>query len=59
MSKDYEAAIQKHNAACAAFRAAQDAYRALQIGDAEFLQARAARLAADAEFDVAFAKEAA
>jgi hypothetical protein len=59
MTKDYEAAIKKHNVASTAFRAAQDDYRARRIGDAEYLAARKAFNDASAEFDVAFAKEAA
>jgi len=56
-SKAYEAAIAKHDRAIHAFHKVRDAYRARQIGDAEFLRARKAYDAATAEFDRAFAKE--
>ncbi len=44
-------------AASTRFREATQAYRAREIGDAEFLEARAANEAAQAAFDVAFAAE--
>ena len=55
-SKAYEAAIKAHNEATAKFHAVRDAYRARQVGDAEFLAARKEYRAATAQFDAAFAR---
>lgn len=57
MSPEYEAALATANEASVRFTKAQLAYRAREIGDAEFLAARAAYKLAEAAFDVAFAKE--
>lgn len=54
MTKEYAAAIEAHSAACVPFYAAQKAYRLRQIGDAEFLAARAAFNVAQSAFDVAY-----
>ena len=58
-SNEYRAAIESHNVALRAFQKVRDAYRAMKVGDAEFLAARAAKEVADAAFDVAFAAVAA
>jgi hypothetical protein len=50
---EYEAALAKANEASATFRAAQRKYRAREIGDAEFLEARSVFLASEREFDEA------
>lgn len=57
MSKTYEAALTKANKASREFMAAQSAYRNRQIGDAEFLAAKALNDAASKEFDAAFSLE--
>jgi len=54
---EYEAALAAHHAAFDIFDAVRTAYRAMQIGDAEFLAARAVYAAATAEFDIAYAAE--
>ncbi len=59
VSAEYAQAFDKSRAASAEFRKAQLAYRSRQIGDAEFLAAKALHDAACKEFDVAFAKESA
>ena len=56
MDNEYAAALTKANAASAEFRKAQLAYRSRQIGDKEFLAAKALHDAACKEFDAAFAK---
>lgn len=58
MDKEYKAALDKANAASAAFRQIQQAYRSRKIGDAEFLAGRAEYDAACKEFDAAFEKAA-
>jgi hypothetical protein len=57
MPKTYDDAIAAHNRAAAVFRAAQTAYRTRQIGDAEFLAARAAYDESTKIFDAAFTAE--
>ena len=57
MITEYEIALTQSRIASAEFRKAQLAYRSRQIGDAEFLAAKALHDAACKEFDVAFAKE--
>lgn len=57
MSATYQAALAQFRAASAAFRAAQDAYRSRQIGDEQFLTARAAFDAAGKIMDAAEAAE--
>jgi len=59
MSNEYAAAIEAHNAAFAKFAAVRTAYRALKVGDAEFLAAKKEYDAATKAYDAAFAKEAA
>jgi hypothetical protein len=39
MSPEYQSALHEHDAAIAAFHKARDAYRAIKIGDNEFLAA--------------------
>jgi hypothetical protein len=56
-SKAYEAALVAHDDALGIFEPVRDAYRAGEIGDAEFLAARAAMTKADAAFGIAFAAE--
>ena len=56
MTKTYEAALEKSREASRKFMAAQTAYRARQIGDKEFLAAKAEHDVACKEFDVAYAK---
>jgi hypothetical protein len=56
-SMEYEAAVNMANAASKAYGVAVAAYRARTIGDAEYLKAHKIYMAAEAEFDVAFAKE--
>lgn len=55
MSKNYENARIKVNAASAVFMAVQMKYRARTIGDDEFLAAKAVYNEAEKEFDAAFA----
>lgn len=50
---EYEVTLETARAAARAFSAAQKAYRAGEIGDSEFLAAKAAYDASDAAFDVA------
>jgi hypothetical protein len=50
----YEAAIEAHNAALTTFAAIRADYFAGKVSDADFLAARAVKVAADAAFDVAF-----
>jgi hypothetical protein len=57
LSKEYEAALAAHDAAQVIFQAAIFSYRALKIGDAEFLAARALYAEATAAFDLAFNEE--
>lgn len=52
---EYENALAAANAASATFAKVAADYRAMKIGDAEFLAARAVYDAANAAFDVAFA----
>lgn len=59
MNPDYAAAIEAHNAAQRIYAPILAAFRAGTIDTAEYLVARTAMKAADAAFDVAFAKEAA
>ena len=56
-SPEYTAAIKANNAAIAAYNNAVTLYRSMKIGDAEFLQAKAAYKAAVDAFDVAFDAE--
>ena len=58
MTKEYAAALAEHNAAQATFNAVTKAYRARQIGDDEYLAARAAYGRATKKFDEAFDREA-
>ena len=58
MTNEYKAALEKANKVSAEFRAAQIAYRARKIGDAEFLAAKAKYDASEKAFDAAYAKEA-
>ena len=58
MSPEYAAALAEHNAAQAAFHAVTKAYRALEIGDDEYLAARAEYGRATKKFDEAFDREA-
>lgn len=51
MSPEYKAALDKVTAVSAKFREVTAKYRAREIGDAEFLAAKAEMTAADAEFD--------
>lgn len=57
MTTEYAKAYKAANQASAQFGKAQMAYRSGKIGDAEFLAARDKFKAAQAAFDVAFAKE--
>jgi hypothetical protein len=59
MSNKYAEAIAAHNAAFAKFDAVRSDYRAMKVGDAEFLAAKKEYDAATAVYDEAFAKEAA
>lgn len=56
-SKEYEAARLTANAATREFMKAQAAYRSLQIGDAEFLAAKAIHDKAQGVFDDALLAE--
>ena len=58
LSNEYEAALEAHNEAGRIFTTFQLKYRAMAIGDDEFLAARAAYDEAGLVFDVAFLKEA-
>lgn len=57
MSPEYAAAYAAHNEAHALLRKAQLAYRARQIGDAEYLAARKVEEDALRAFDAAYAAE--
>lgn len=57
-SPAYQTAIKAHNEACAAYDAVLVEYRAGRMDDQTFLNHRAAKTAADADFDVAYAIEA-
>jgi hypothetical protein len=59
MSNEYAAALAAHNAAFAKFNAVRNAYRALKVGDAEFLAAKKEYDEVTKVYDAAFAKEAA
>ncbi len=59
MSNTYAAAIEAHNIAIRKFHAVRDAFRAGTVDTPAFLVAKAEYDAATAEFDVAFAAEAA
>lgn len=59
MTNEYAIALESHNAASKIFTAAQAAYRARTIGDAEFITARKAFDAATEIYDAAFNAEAA
>lgn len=58
MTTTYKVAIEKNNAAIAAFHVVRNAYRAQTIGDAQFLAARKAYYEAMDEFDAAYTAEA-
>ena len=57
MSEEYKAAYEKSGVAIREFTKAQEAYRARQIGDAEFLTAKAAYLLEMVQYDEAYNKE--
>lgn len=57
LSSEYIEALEASRIASRTFAAAQRAYRAREIGDAEFLAARALHDAALAAFDAAYDKE--
>lgn len=57
VTKTYKAAIEKNNLAIRAFDKITDAYRAREIGDAEFLAGRKIYKEEMAEFDAAYAAE--
>jgi hypothetical protein len=59
MSNEYATALAAHNAAFAKFDAVRTAYRALKVGDAEFLAAKNEYDAATKAYDAAYTKEAA
>jgi len=59
MSPEYKAAYEAHNVASQAYTKVAEAYRAQEIGDAEFLAARKVYDEATAIYDAAYAKEAA
>ena len=59
MTKTYEAALEISRQASRKFMAVQALYRAGKMNDADFLAARAEYKVSEAEFDAAFAKEAA
>ncbi len=56
-SDEYRAAYLAHEAAFAVYTPIRDAYRAVAISDADYLEARAVWVAAGETFDAAFAKE--
>lgn len=58
MTNEYRAAYEAHNTARQAFSVAQASYRAMKIGDAEYLSARKVFDDATKIFDAAFASEA-
>jgi hypothetical protein len=57
MTKEYELALEASRKASREFAEAQTAYRARNIGDAEFLAAKAKHDAACKEFDAAYDAE--
>lgn len=57
MTPEYSKALDKANLASKVFRTYQLAYRAREIGDKEFLEAKAVHDAACAEYDAAYEKE--
>ena len=59
MTIQYAAALEAHNVAFRAFDAVRTAYRTRQVGDAEFLAARAEYESASKIYDLAFEAEAA
>ena len=59
MTTQYAAALEAHNVAFRAFDVVRTAYRNRQVGDAEFLAARAKYDLATKAYDVAFDAEAA
>lgn len=56
-SEAYEAAIEAHNCACHIYRGVVAEYRAITIGDDEFLKAKAVMDEATRVFDIAFNAE--
>ena len=58
MTKEYQAAIEAHNAAIHVYHVARDQYRNMEIEDNEFLAAKAAYDAATKVFNEAFNAEA-
>jgi len=56
-SEAYKDAAEAHHNALKAYDVARTAYHAKKIGDAEFLAARDAKVAADRAFDAAYAAE--
>lgn len=56
---DYKAALAAHDKAIKAYEIVRDKYRALQIGDAEYLAARELWVEAGKRFDEAYDLEAA
>ena len=56
-SQAYDGAVKTHNEALRIFEKVTRKYRAMEIGDDEFLAAKAVMNTADSAFDVAFAKE--
>jgi hypothetical protein len=59
MTNEYAEALAAHNAAFSALNAVRADYRAMKVGDSEFLTAKAAFAEATREYDDAFSKEAA
>ena len=57
-SKEYEAARVTHTAAFHAYTEVAEKYRAIKIGDEEYLVAHKIKKAADTAFDIAFEAEA-
>jgi hypothetical protein len=57
MSNTYQVALAAHDEACKLITEARRAYRALEIGDSEFIAARKAFDAATALFDAAWNAE--
>ncbi len=58
MSEEYEKALEAAKKASADYDIIRNAYRAMEIGDAEFLAGRATYDEAGRVFDIAYAKEA-
>ena len=54
MSNEYQIALAAHNEACKLISEARRAYRALEIGDSEFIAARKAFDAATVIYDAAW-----